>query len=105
MITYKSFFPEHFNTEENGDGDDDEDDDGVVQTKEINLEDIDIRTKLSGNFDTETGLWNYKCVSENKPANMMDPQLIINTEERNKYINVKNMNENTGTLACMELMK
>ena len=84
----QSFFPEHFNTEENHNGDD-EDVDGVVQTEEINLEDIDIRTKLSGNFDTERGLWNYKCVSENKPANMMDPQLIINAEDRNKYINAK----------------
>ena len=98
----QSFFPEHFNTEENC-NDDDEDGDGVVQTGEINLEDIDIGTKLSGNFDTETGLWNYKCVSENKPANMMDPQLIINTEDRNKYINAKNMNHNTGLYGTYEV--
>ena len=96
----QSFFPEHFNTEENC-NDDDEDGDGVVQTEEINLEDIG--TKLSGNFDTETGLWNYKCVSENKPANMMDPQLIINTEDRNKYINAKNMNHNTGLYGTYEV--
>ena len=98
----QSFFPEHFNAEEN-DTDEEDPTPGVVQTEEINLEDIDIGTKLSGNFDTETGLWNYKCVSENKPANMMDPQLIINTEERNKYINAKNMNENTGLYGTYEV--
>ena len=33
----------------------------------------------------------------------MDPQLIINTEERNKYINAKNMNENTGLYGTYEV--
>ena len=62
----QSFFPEHFNTKENCNDDDDEDPTpSVVQTDEINLEDIDIGTKLSGHFDTGTGLLELQmCISE-----------------------------------------
>ena len=33
----------------------------------------------------------------------MDPHLIINTEDRNRYINAKNMDENTGLYGTYEI--
>ena len=68
----------------------------VHENEERNMQDIDIGTKLAGNFNVETGLWIYQAVSHHKPSKMMDTKLIQNTEDRNKYITSININESTG---------
>ena len=37
---------------------------------------------IEGNFDVETGLWNFPSLTKFKPKDMMDPQLIKYTKKR-----------------------
>ena len=59
------------------------------ETEELinNEDDEMIGRDLHSNFDTATGLWDYKSLSSNrKPKKMMDKDLIRNTAERIKMI-------------------
>ena len=86
MDYIKSFFPEFFN------GDDTNDQThSLHENEEMNMQDIDIATKLTGKFNVETGLWDYQALSHHKPSKMMDTKLIKNTEHRNKYITSTNI--------------
>ena len=94
----KSFFLEFFN------GDDtNESTPSVHDHEEINTQDIDIGTKLTGKFNVESGLWDYQALSHHKPSQMMDTKLILNTEERNKYITSTNINDSTGLYGSFEM--
>ena len=75
MDSVKSYFPEYFESdvemslenhphEENG------------QDRQL-LDD-----NIEGNFDVETGLWNFPSLTKFKPKDMMDPQLIKYTKKR-----------------------
>ena len=75
----KSFFPEHFNSEEGN----------VLVRSEVqeeqNNDDIGIgKTKQEGTFNLETGLWNYPSLSDHKPTEMMDQNLVNHTQIRNQ---------------------
>ena len=69
----------------------------------MNMQDIDIATKLTGKFNVETGLWDYQALSHHKPSKMMDTKLIKNTEDRNKYITSTNIDESTGLYGSYEV--
>ena len=71
----KSFFPEHFNSEEGN----------VLVGSEVqekqNNDDIGIgKTIQEGIFNLETGLWNYPSLSDHKPTEMMDQNLVNHTQ-------------------------
>ena len=94
----KSFFPEFFYQDDTNNQTH-----SVHYNEEINIQDIDITTKLTGKFNVETGLWDYQSLSHHKPSEMMDTKLIKNTEDRNKYITSTNINENTGLYGIYEV--
>ena len=54
--TSRGFFPEFFNA-----GDTNDPTPTVHENVERNMQDIDIGTKLTGNFNVETGLWDYQA--------------------------------------------
>ena len=63
----------------------------------MNSEDADINVQDSGNFNRETGLWNFKSLSTHKPfENSMDPGLIFGTQERNDLVNSSNIDIDSG---------
>ena len=51
------------------------------------MPDQDINIQHSGNFNRETGLWNFKSLSTHKLfETSMDPGLIFGTQERNDLV-------------------
>ena len=75
----KSFFPEHFNSEEGN----------VLVGSEVqeeqNNDDIGIgKTIQEGTFNLETGLWNYPSLGDHEPTEMMDQNLVNHTQIRNQ---------------------
>ena len=84
----KSFFPWHFETA------DEILPHGQMQDP-VNNEDAGISVK-DGNFNVETGLWEYQAVSTHKPKRMMDTDLIAATEVRDKFATSGKIEENSG---------
>ena len=89
----KAFFPDYFadNDEQhqeihyNGDGNED-----------INNDDVNIGNNVRGNFDMETGLWDFKALTTHRPKCMMDPKLILATQHRNIFIGQHPVVNETG---------
>ena len=50
--------------------------------EDVNTEDLNI-TSRSGNFNIETGMWEYPSLSQHKPIEMHDVQLVQSTTMRN----------------------
>ena len=50
--------------------------------EDVNTEDVNITSK-SGNFNVETGMWDYPSLSQHKPMDMHDIQLVHSTKMRN----------------------
>ena len=75
-----------------------------VQQEEVSSEDADINVQDSGNFNWETGLWNFKSLSTHKPfENSMDPGLIFGTQERNDLVNSSNIDIDSGVYKELHL--
>ena len=72
----KGLFPEYFSS------DNDFDDTAGPMPEDVNTEDLNITSK-SGNFNIETGMWEYPFLSQHKPMNMHDVQLVQSTKMRN----------------------
>ena len=65
--------------------------------EEVNNEDENINVCESGNFNIETGLWNFRSLSKHISFdNMMDPGLIFATQNRNDIVTSANINMDTG---------
>ena len=95
-----SFFPHYF--EQNTD--DIADVAPVPPQEDVNNEDENINVHESGIFNKETGLWNFKALSQHKPFdNMMDPGLIFATQERNDIVTSTNLDVNTGVYKELHL--
>ena len=84
----KGFFPDYFLQEE--------DDVGVIQEDPVNQDDINIGNQVSGKFNIQTGLWDYPALSKHKPKDMMDPELVNATLQRNELISARKLNPSTG---------
>ena len=65
----KELFPEYFSS------DNDFVDAEGPMAEDVNTEDLNITFK-SGNFNIETGMWEYPSLSQHKPMNMHDVQLV-----------------------------
>ena len=72
----KELFPEYFSSEH------DFDDAAGPMPEDVNTEDLNITSK-SGNFNIETGMWEYPSLSQHKPMEMHDVQLVQSTKMRN----------------------
>ena len=94
----KSFFPQYF--QENNDVET-ENVQGDIQ--EENVEDFGIKNSLSSSFNKETGLWEYKSLSNHKPYEMMSDELIKFTNERNEIVCSRKMNQMTGLYNTVDL--
>ena len=96
----KAFFPHYFDKGNKHDFEDVT----PVQQEEVNSEDADINVRDSGNFNRETGLWNFKSLSTHKPfENSMDPGLIFETQERNDIVNSSNIDIDSGVYKQLDL--
>ena len=83
-------FPDYFN-ESNVVNDDNEN--ANIQ-EDVNMEDDDtLSSDLVSNFNKETGLWSYKCLSNYKPMLSDNKYLHLFTHEWIKYIVNYNLNE------------
>ena len=76
LVHVKELFPEYFSTEY------DIDEAAGPMPEDVNTDDINITSK-SGNFNIETGLWDYPSFSDHKPMEMNDIQLVKSTKMRN----------------------
>ena len=54
------------------------------------------QSSVKGDFNTESGLWEYHAVSKDKPMGMMDPCLINSIQERNDVTRTSKLNIDTG---------
>ena len=68
----------------------------------MNVDDANIAAP-SGNFEKETGLWDFEGVTKHKPLEMFHPELVIATEKRNDLVSSKTINRLTGKCMKMEL--
>ena len=59
---------------------------------------------MSPNFDEETGMWDFKALSKHIPhTNMLDVNLITNTQERNDIVISTNFDTTYGVYRNAEL--
>ena len=95
MDYVQAFFPGFFNKEQQF-----EEDQNEIQyqhtDEEQNYEDTNIGKAVSGHFNMDTGLWEYKSLSQHKPKEMYDPLLVNNTQQRNDFIRSGNLDSTTG---------
>ena len=68
----------------------------------MNLDDANLAAPR-GNFDKETGLWDFEGVTKHKPLEMFHPKFVIATEKRNDLVSSKIMNRLTGKYMKLEL--
>lgn len=94
MDYVESFFPDFFNQT---------DDDEEIQQNPppppedpVNNDDLNIAQTVNGNFDTVTGLWNFKSLTDHKPKQMMDPILVECTRRRNETCLLQHLQKDTG---------
>ena len=89
----RGFFPGYFNTE------------NAQQTNipdDVNMEDANL-VSPPRKFNTETGLWNFPAHSQHKPHEMLDIDLIQNTQMCNDLVHSRNFNSNTGQYDALHL--
>ena len=98
----KSFFPEFFNSPENSTVDESEI--NFEQREELNLLDAHQIPELQGNFNKQTGLWQYGALSKHKPKEMLDISLIRSTERRNSYVRFEKLDEDMGLYGPYKLI-
>ena len=98
----QSFFPGHFEVED-GTPQPEEEEEEVSQefllmgpAEDMNTDDANVADGMEGNFNLQTGLWEYKSHSKHIPHDMKDPLLVENTQMRNDVVRSQNMDPGTG---------
>ena len=98
------FFPMYFTKDENSE--EDEQDVCNIQgpNEETNADDMNLEMETTGNFDKDTGLWNFKALSKHQPyGNMMDLNLVCYTQKRNVFVTSQNFDPDFGVYRNAEL--
>ena len=72
--------------------------------EDVNNEDGNVHPKIKGNFNTETGLWEYPAISQHKPLEMLNPHLVNETGKQNDYAVSSKINSDTGLYGIYELL-
>ena len=98
MQYIESIFPKYFKESAQSDGDVQEYSFqfAVNPEMEVNNEDENIVQNISGHFNINTGLWEYKSLSKHTPKDMMHPQNVNSTMQRNDFVKSQNLDPNTG---------
>lgn len=74
------------------------------QDQDTNNEDANVGGGVQGNFNLDTGLWEYKAKSKHIPRDMMDPELIVQTQIRNDFVRARNFDPETGLYGAYHLI-
>ena len=69
---------------------------GGPDNEVVNNEDANLPKNIKGHFDVSSGLWKYPALSTQKPKEMMDPEIVNATQQRNDYITSKKLDKSTG---------
>lgn len=101
--TWKGYFPTYFREE---DEDEDEEFVNAPQVDDLNMDDDGIEEALTnGNFNLDTGLWEFPALSKHKPyLEHNNPTLIQHTQQRNEFIGSTLFKGNTGRYSHMALL-
>ena len=102
----KGFFPVYFGSQEDSLENKEEEDTPSVNwaNKDINTEDTNLQIESSTNFDQETGMWDFRALSKHTPhRNMLDVNLVCNTQNRNDIVISTNFDPNNGVYTNAEL--
>ena len=75
----------------------------VTPEMEVNNEDGNITQNIPGHFNVNTGLWEYESLSKHTPKDMMDPQNVNCTMQRNDFVMSPNLDPNTGLYSTYHL--
>ena len=105
MQYIESIFPEYFQESAQSDGDVQEYNFqfAVNPEMEVNNEDGNIVQNIPGHFNINTGLWEYKSLSKHTPKDMMHPQNVNSTMQRNDFVKSQNLDPNTGLYSTYHL--
>ena len=83
----KEYFPWHFTASE------------INVSKEpeeqLNTDDTGLNPP-EASFNKETGLWHYPAVTDHKPKEMFNPDLVTHTELRNKFVTSGEIDQESG---------
>ena len=90
----KSFFPDYFT--DNTEIEEEEIIVGGPDNEVVNNEDANLPKNIKGHFDVSSGLWKYPSLSTQKPKEMMDPEIVNATQQRNDYITSQKLDKSTG---------
>ena len=69
----------------------------------MNNEDGNIVQNIPGHFNIDTGLWEYESLSNHTPKDMMHPDNVNSTMERNDFVKSQNLHPNTGLYSTYNL--
>ena len=105
MQYIESIFPEYFQESEQLDGDVQEHNFqfAVNPDMEVNNEDGNIVQNIPGHFNINTGLWEYESLSKHTPKDMMHPQNVNSTMQRNDFVKSQNLDPNIGLYSTYHL--
>ena len=105
MQYIESIFPEYFPEGAQSDGDVQEYNFqfAVNHEMEVNNEDGNIVQNIPGLSNINTGLWEYKSLSKHTPKDMMHPQNVNSTMQRNDFVKSQNLDPNTGLYSTYHL--
>ena len=70
---------------------------------EVNNEDGNIAQNIPSHFNINTGLWEYESLSKRTPKDMMHPQNVNSTMQRNDFVKSQNLDPNTGLYSTYHL--
>ena len=99
LDNFKSYFPDHF------EGSPDEEEPVNRPFPDVtNTEDVNVHPQSAVHFDIDTGLWNFPALSKHKPEEEDFLPLVASTQQRNDFINLNNMNIDTGLYAGFKLI-
>ena len=96
----ETIFPEYF---QEGDVEEHNFEFPVTPEMEVNNEDGNIAQNIPGHFNVNTGLWEYESLSKHTPKDMMDPQNVNCTMQRNDFVTSPNLDPNTGLYSTYHL--
>ena len=80
----KKHFPDYFCADKQADEENAQDEEDNLQFQQCaNKDDVNIALETEGNFDSTTGLWQFKSETTHKPMEQFDVNLIKHTRLRN----------------------
>ena len=112
MQYIESIFPEYFqeSAQSNGDVKGYNFQFAVNPEMEVNNEDGNIVQNIPDHFNINTGLWeykslskHYKSLSKHTPKDMMHPQNVNSTMQRNDFVKSENLDPNRGLYSTYHL--